>query len=318
MMLTRRYMMTIGAAAAAFGPGGASAGTAVTGGSAFGGIWRVVTSDAEVAGMRAAIIRIVAEVDSQMSPYKPESALSRFNRSQSTDWQDVPGPLARVAEHAISMSLFTGGVFDPRVGPLVHRMGFGPISGHGEIGGQVEAVPGALRKTQSGLTLDLCGIAKGHALDRMFDALKVRLSGPFLIELGGEVRAHGQHPSGRSWQVAIEDPTPGAFTARHIVAPGHLALATSGHSANGVTGSVSTSHIIDPRVRRSAVSPVASVSVLAETAERADALATALCAMGERGAGFARRHGIDALFLLSGGAVLETVTTGAFADHLMV
>jgi thiamine biosynthesis lipoprotein len=117
--------------------------------------------------------------------------------------------------------------------------------------------------------------------------------------------------------VAIEDPWQAEFAAFRIVAPRGLALATSGHRANGVTGRLATSHIVDPRTQRPSISAIASVSVLDATGERADALATALCAMGAAGPDFARQNGISALFIAGQPDAPHEIPTGSFPDHLV-
>lgn len=138
-----------------------------------------------------------------------------------------------------------------------------------------------------------------------------------VLEIGGEVRALGTHPSGRAWQIAIERPGGGAV--QRIVAPGRLALATSGHAPQGHAGPrAATSHLIDPAAGRPATGPLAAVSVLAATGRRADALATALAVRGARdGPALARRLGISALFLIRRADGYDEIATAGFADHII-
>lgn len=317
MKLTRRDIL-IGGASAALIARPASADTQVIAGPAFGSSWRVVCAGGNTRAIRHSLNQVVARIDAEMSPYLPSSALSVFNASASDAWQDMPADLCSVAQAALALARFTDGAFDPTVGPAVNRMGFGPITGKSGAYTMVAARAQALRKAGPHLTLDLCGIAKGHALDRIVQALLSQGNAAFLVELGGEVRATGQHPAGRPWQVAIEDPWHPGFAAHRIVAPAGLALATSGHRANGLRGRVPTSHIINPQTNRPAISTVASVSVLEANAARADGLATALCAMGDDAPLFAKRHGISALFIAGPPNAPREILTGHFRDHLIV
>jgi thiamine biosynthesis lipoprotein len=228
---------------------------------------------------------------------------------------EAPVPLLEVTRHALGVAEATGGAFDPTMGPLVHRYGFGPITGERAGPETIEAGLIGIAKTQAGATLDLCGIAKGYALDRLVADMEALGATDLLLELGGEVRALGAHPSGRPWQVAVEDPLSPVLAARHVVRPGGLALATSGLTANGVVGPVTVSHVIDPRTARPAQAYAASVSVLAETGMQADALATALLAMGEDGPAFATRAGLAALFIPAAGG--ESRMTGDFAAFVV-
>src|SRR5690606_29630121 len=122
-----------------------------------------------------------------------------------------------------------------------------------------------------GLTLDLCGIAKGHALDRMVATLLDEGHEHFLVDLGGELAARGWHPSGRAWQVGIEYPLPGRGNIAGVLRLDKLAVATSGDRANGYDiGRRRYSHIIDPGTREPVDSSLGSVSVLMATAREAD------------------------------------------------
>ncbi len=320
MALTRREFAIGMAAAAILGPTTAVCETRRDGGLAFGSSWRIsVGANADLAAIKPPIEAVIAGIDRQMSPYRPMSDLSRFNSGQSTQWQPMPKPLCRVAARSLQIADLTDGAFDPTVGPSVFRLGFGPI--RGDIGhyGDVEVKGAAVRKASPGLTLDLCGIAKGYALDRICEILLDAGVHSALVELGGEVRALGQHPDGRDWQVAIANPSSGTFESYTIVALREMALATSGHSANGIVGPVAVSHIIHPPSRKPAEQTLASVSVLASDAMNADALATAFCAAGPvAGVALANRLTVPAIFLIKKDAGLEQVTTGNFDDYIVV
>ncbi len=316
-MLTRRSVLTglLGAVAV---PGYARAGVATGGGLAFGSSWRItVGAGTPLAPLQARIDAVISRVDRQMSPYRPESDLSRFNATRTSHWQPMPHAICEVAARALRIAALTGGAFDPTVGPLVSRLGFGPIEGRAGHYSGLSARATGLRKAAPDLTLDLCGIAKGYALDRVIADVRRAGISDALVEIGGEVRALGRHPSGRDWRVAISNPAPGGVAARCVIAPGPLALATSGHAVNGASGPVATSHIIDPERGAAASSALLSVSVLAPDATEADALATALCALGpEAGVRLAQERGISALFLRDPADGAPEVMTGRFRQHI--
>ena len=319
MRMTRRNFLVTAAGAMALTLRPAMAGTIGTGGPAFGSTWRAALPDgSRTEALGRLVASVVAEINQAMSPYLAQSELAVFNRTDTVDWVSCSAPLAAVAGQALAMSKFTKGAFDPMVGPLVNRYGFGPIHGERARPENLRVRSDGLRKAMPGLTLDLCGIAKGYALDRILDRLPSIGVTSALIELGGEVRTVGHHPDGRAWQVGIERPDaePGVLT--HIVNPGDLALATSGTGRQSIVlGRGGVSHLIDPRTGRPVDAAPASVSVLAETAMRADGLATALIVMGmDRGAAFAEANGIPALFarLDDGG---DEVMTAGFERHVI-
>ena len=139
-----------------------------------------------------------------------------------------------------------------------------------------------------------------------------------LFELGGEVRTLGHHPDGRPWQIGVERPDAEAGVMQRIVAPGPLALATSGTGRQNISlGDGGVSHRIDPQFGRPGGALPASVSVLDASAMRADALATALMVMGmERGAAFAETHSIRALFVRLDKGGSHEIMTGGFDAYV--
>lgn len=319
MHLNRRELIFGLAASGLCLPQLASAQVQSFGGDAFGSTWRCVAGrGADMAVLVSVIETVIENIDAAMSPYRIASELARFNTIASTNWQAMSPALCEVAQAACDIAHLTQGAFDPTVGPIVGRFGFGPITGGAGDYHDINVRNRTIRKATPDLTLDLCGIAKGYALDRIMDAIADAGIEAGVVEVGGEVRCLAQHPDGRDWQVAIPDPFSTTFQAQRIIAPRNFALATSGHAANGVFGPIPTSHIIDPQTVRPASTALGSVSVLAPTGLRADALATAFCAAGPvAGVRMARDLGIAALFVMGGHGTPSEVMTGSFSNHVL-
>ncbi len=288
------------------------------GGHAFGSSWTIVMDRSKNSALiKTQVERILGKVNASMSPYASSSEICQFN-SMGADEQLMPShAFGYVARAALKVARLTQGAFDPTVGPRVHALGFGPITGSGTTSWRSIVLQGRhLGKRESDATLDLCGIAKGFALDLVRQCLQENEIANALIEVGGEVSAIGHHPSGRHWRVAIESPVFRSQEAISIVEPKSLSLATSGHRANGIDGPISTSHIIPTASEQAANNPILSVSVLAKSAMLADALATALCAMEQSDATrFARERGINSLFAFGSSGGYRLVSTGRFSEH---
>ncbi len=316
-------MGAAGAIGLAWVPGiAAAARTRILGGTAFGTYWRLtVPSGLDVRPIRALVADIIATIDRALSPFDSGSEISRFNDLKSTEWMTLGADATRVVHVGLRVAGITGGAFDPTVGPIVGRYGFGPIKGR-RVGSyrNITARGTEVRKDHPLLSFDPCGIAKGYALDR----ITARLDGlgvpGYLAELGGEAFARGLHPDGRPWQVGIERPGPGALALQRIVRLPGMALATSGDSVNAYAiGDRRYSHIIDPRESAPVANDVTSVSVIARRAITADALATGLMAMGaKKGLAFAERNRIPVLYLLRGKGGLREMTSSAFSAYVMV
>lgn len=294
--------------------------TRMIGGLSCGTYWRAVLPAGINAGeLRAGIQAILAGVEGRMSPYRPDSEITRFNLSRDTGPFALSGPTRAVVGAALRIVRLTDGAFDPTLGPAVARFGFGPIAGgRGAPGGLVQ-IDGALRKRDPHLTFDPCGIAKGFALDQVARYLESRGQGDYLLEFGGETTARGRHPGGRPWQVGIEAPGGTRLAMSHVIALDGQAVASSGDSENGFDlGGRRYCHIIDPATGEPVANGLRAVSVIARHAVNADALATALMVMGpERGMAFAARHDLAALFVLGAGETRE-IMTPPFRRHIVI
>lgn len=306
MRLTRRQTMFGLAAVAGLGPIRAVAGnqTRLTG-RAFGTGWSVAATAIPDPGETARWIEAaLGLIDAEMSPFRPDSALSRFNAGAvetvvSADFQ-------RVVQAALAVAKASGGAFDPTVGPAVNRYGFGPIRGSLRPGGWRDIrCEGQRLSARAPVTLDLCGIAKGFAVDALTTIL-ARQSDRFIIEIGGEIRARGD------WPVGIADPVRGGIHSRLRLAD--AALATSGDGVNGYDlAGRRWSHVIDPATGQPVRGGIASVSVIARDAMTADALATAALVMGEaRGMDFVTAQGAEAMFLIREGGGLRRAASPGF------
>lgn len=323
---TRRRLLAMAGAALVFAPAAGAESPAVLrdapsveriAGRAFGSDWSVtLPAGRNVQALRPALENLLAGIDRQMSPWRADSEISGVNRG--IEGAAVSAGVAHVTGAALHLARDSEGWFDPTVGPLVHHWGFGPIRGEagGWIGLQVEG--DRIVKDRAGLTVDLCGIAKGRALDLMIGLLADAGQKDVMVDLGGELAGHGRHPSGRGWRVAIEDPRVEVTGGAGVLELDGLSVATSGNRAQGYDlGGRRYSHIIDPHRAAPAESRLASVSVLSARAMLADGWATALMAAGEAGPDLARRNRIVALFLFRDGAGLRRVTTGGFDRHML-
>jgi thiamine biosynthesis lipoprotein len=266
--------------------------------------------------IQAVIDGVLDEVNRSLSTYDPRSEISRFNANATTEPVVVSPMLRAIAVIAGEVSVATGGAFDITVGPLVQAWGFGaeslaaqgtPTPGdiertRAEVGFvRLELGPDgrSLRKSVPGLQLDVDGIAPGYAVDRMAERLDALGVQDYLVELGGEVRAHGRSPRGRPWRVAVEAPLSGERRPYALVELDGLAVSTSGdyRDFREVSGR-RFSHTIDPRSGAPVSNGVASVSVVHPSAAWADAYSTALMVLGpDAGMALAGRLGLAALFI---------------------
>ena len=164
---------------------------------------------------------------------------------------------------------------------------------------ELERPAGRARK-RAPVQLDLCGIAKGYAVDRMAAVLLQHGVPHALLALDGELRGVGSQANGVPWAVALESPEAGRRAAHGVIELQDLAVATSGDYRRYLeVGDARLAHNMDARRAAPVNNAVASVTVLARSCMHADAWATALLVAGPgEGLAMAQRMGLEALFLL--------------------
>lgn len=263
------------------------------------------------------------------STYAADSELSRFNRHPVDAPFNASPAMLEVLQLAQDIAELTDGAFDITVGPLVNLWGFGPEPGAPALVPEQSLIDAALaatgwynlvldpdrgeiHKTRE-IYVDLSGIAKGYAVDRlaaMLDGLGVQ---NYFLEVGGELKIKGRKPGGISWVPAIEAPRGGAAQIYEIFynRGETIGVAGSGDYRNyfEVDG-VRYSHEIDPRTGRPVQHNLAAVYVIDPATARADALATAFMVLGlDAGRALAEREDLAVYFIYKS-------TGDQFADHV--
>lgn len=262
------------------------------------------------------IDNILKDINASMSTYIPDSEISKFNQSESTDWQTISEDLFNVIDFSQTMAEISSGAFDITIGPLVNLWGFGPDKnlleipdddiihsslkkiGYKKINLNSESL--SMKKLLPEVYIDLSAIAKGYAVDKIAAALESRAISNYMVEIGGEVKASGINAKGQVWQIGIEKPQIGERHLQRIIALNNQAIASSGNYRNYFEkDGKNYSHTINPHTGYPVEHAVASVTVITDHTMTADAWATALMVLGAKtGVELAEQHKIAALFIL--------------------
>lgn len=174
--------------------------------------------------------------------------------------------------------------------------------------------------TEPSVKLDITGIGEGYAIDKLCEVLDLAGVKNYMIEIGGEMKAKGLNPRGTVWTIGVEDPAQAELgNANMLLAKVDLdgrAISSSGNyrkfyiDENGNR----RAHIIDPLTGFPVSHNMISVSVLANSATEADALATAFMAMGPEKAKLLAEKltGLEAMFVIGGKEKIELDFTSGF------
>lgn len=254
--------------------------------------------DVPLADVRAIVVEELAAFDAAFSNWRPDSEVARLNAHASTEPFRVSARFAAVLQLALDLAAATEGAFDPTVKPLSDLYRAGQLdpsrqpdaaalaAARERVGWRrVELRDGSVHKARADVQLDLDGIVAGAAADAIAARLQPRNLRGLYLEITGEVLCRGDKGEGQPWRIGVVDPeadAAGGDRPVRTVALRDRALCTSGDYRNSLAGGAALRHhVFDPRTGRSAVSGVASASLLADSAAVADAFATAMLVLGD-------------------------------------
>lgn len=272
------------------------------------------------------------QVNDQMSTYRKQSELSRFNQQKTVEAFPVSAETALVTREAIRLNELTLGALDVTVGPLVNLWGFGPEARQDKVPTDEELAERranvgiqylhvedeTLRKSNPNIYVDLSTIAKGWGVDVVADYLESLNITDYMVEIGGEIRMKGKNRENVGWRIAIEKPDVNERAIQLIVEPGDMAVATSGDYRNYFErDGIRYSHIINPETGRPINHKVVSVTAMHPSCMTADGLATGLMVLGEElGIQVANQHNIAAFMVVKTQDGFKEVYSDAFAPYI--
>lgn len=252
----------------------------------------------------------------------PHSDISRLNRAEGIPIE-ISRDTADLLECALSYCANSDGRFDITMGAAVQLWDLrrAIIPSQNELREAVTHVDWrGVRVWEKGgrhfaqltdpqAAVDVGGIAKGWIADRFMNALVEAGLENFLINLGGNVVAHGKKPGGIAWNIGIRDPR----DENSIV--GAVPLCDASAVTSGIyercceVNGKFYHHILSPETGMPVQIDVAGATVIADRSIDAEGYSTTLLALGTvRGLAFAREHPAirKAIFVTSNGDVLES------------
>lgn len=261
-------------------------------GEAQGTYYSVQYYDRQHRNLQPQVDSLLAAFDQSASLWVDSSLLRRLNAGTTDSLDDV---LLFLLTHSLDIQDYTQGAFDPRVGRLVQAWGFSFRERSEPDGATLDTL---LRAAQGNISivgnrycrqyddteLDFNAIAQGYAADLVAAMLDGYGIHNYLIDIGGEVVAHGHKADGSPWRVGIERPSADSLSipvVQTAIPLRDASVVTSGsyrkyYERDGVR----YSHTIDPATGRPVQHSLLSVSVVERNGMLADAMATAYMVMG--------------------------------------
>ena len=272
-------------------------------GMVFGTIYKITYQHDD--DLQEDIKQALMEVDNSLSPYNPNSIITRINHNEDTT---LNAHFTHVYGLAQQISAETEGAFDITVAPLVNAWGFGfkhsidiapnVIDSLRQFVGyqKTRMEGGKIVKDDERLMLDCSAIAKGYGVDVVARTLDQKGVKHYMVDIGGEVVLKGKSPRMKDWRIGINKPIEDSLSVNQelqtILEISDIGMATSGNYRKFYyKDGKRYAHTIDPRLGTPIQHNILSATVLAKDCTTADAYATAFMVMGlEKAKAFCEQH----------------------------
>lgn len=236
--------------------------------------------------------RIVRELESVLSAHDPESELYALNHSN-TEFTEISDVLEDVLATVYGIHGITGGAYDCTLGGLAELWnitGGGPVPAKEDIDAvlahtgydkiTLDERRNTVMRPDTDVQIDLGGIGKGAAADRLIRYLEETDIPYGFVSVGGTIGVFGDKPDGTPYKIGIRDPDdPNAVVGYLLIDEGFVAVSGDYERYFDEDG-VRYHHIFDPSTGYPADSGLRSAAVYALNGAEADALSTALFVMG--------------------------------------
>lgn len=240
-------------------------------------------------------------IERAYSRYRDDNLIHRINTAQGAA-VEVNDELADLIDYAVTLHALSDGMFDLTSGVLRRLWRFDG-SGQRPDDAAVRALldhvgwhrvrwQRPVLQLPAGMEIDLGGIGKEYAVDRVCSRLAQQTDVAFLVNFGGDLRARGPRGNGEPWHVGLEKPDNDRIALTELPLQSG-AIATSGDARRSfVENGIRYGHILNPKTGYPVRGAPRSITVLAATCIEAGALATLAMLQGDAAEHFLNGQGV--------------------------
>jgi thiamine biosynthesis lipoprotein len=234
----------------------------------------------------------VTDFENQFSRFIPGSLLSRINAAAGRDWVDLDSEAESLFALCDWFHWSTKGLFDPAMLPLLQLWDYHvPHSKRPEDHTVAEARnrsgwkkvqrrKGGILLPEEGMGIDLGGIGKEYAVDRVFELAGDCGIRNILVNFGQDLRVQGEPPEGGPWRVGLEDPCDTGLCWAGVAIHNRAVTTSGDYVRHTLINGEKFGHILDPRTGYPVNNNCQSVSVIAPTCTEAGILSTSAFILG--------------------------------------
>lgn len=241
--------------------------------------------------------RIIKDMDNKMNPSTLSSDVYKINENAGKSYTKVSPDTFKVIKSAIHFSDLSGGHFDASVGSLVQLWNIGNekarVPSQDEINSVLPTINyknitldeknNSVMLKHEGTKLDLGGIAKGYAADKVVKYLKTQKIGGSIVNLGGNIFTIGSKDGKNKFNIGVQDPTKPRGNAIGSILTTDNSVVTSGIYERYIEkdGKI-YHHILSPKTGYPVENELSSVTIVSNNSMNCDALSTTAFSLGTK------------------------------------
>ncbi|MGL5313441.1 MAG: FAD:protein FMN transferase [Peptostreptococcaceae bacterium] len=257
---------------------------------------------------------ILNDIDEKMSTHIQNSEVNKINEKAGVEAVKVSDDTFYVINEAIKYSTLSSGVFDITIGPLVDLWGIGTDNANvpnlDEIKTKLSLINykniildeenKTVELSQKNMDIDLGGIAKGFAADKIASYLKEEGVNNAIINLGGNIYTIGHKEKNTPFKVGIQDPTQPRGNSIATIEASNISVVTSGiYERYLEKDNKIYHHMLSPFTGFPFENNLTSVTIISNKSINCDALSTSAFGLGlEKGMKLIESvDNVDAVFI---------------------
>lgn len=238
---------------------------------------------------------ILLNIDNTMGKTREYSEISEVNKKAGKEYVKVSDETFYVIKNALNFSDISDGVFDITIGPVVDLWGIGTDNARVPSSKEIkEKLPlvnykyisldeknKSVKLERKNMEIDLGGIAKGYAADKIYEYLQEQNVESAIINLGGNVFVLGEKSKDTPFKVGIQDPTNERGNSIGSINVSDQSVVTSGIYERYIEkDGVIYHHMIDPSTGYPFDNNLSSVTIVSASSLTGDGLSTTVFGLG--------------------------------------
>ena len=279
-----------------------------------GTVIKVTIYDSDDESIFNDIFTKIKELESNLSINEDGTLVDKINLSAGIEPVKVDDDTYEVIKKGLEYSKISNGLFDITIGPLVKLWSIGlpeqklptkqeidsvlPLIDYNDL--VLDDSEKTVYLKRSGMMIDLGGIAKGFTADIISEILTEKGIKSAIINLGGNIFAHGNKNKTDFWKVGIQNPLSDRGGIIGSIQVKNKSVVTSGtYERYFEENGIKYHHILSPKTGYPYENNISGITIVSDKSVDGDALSTSVFAMGvEDGLNFVNsRDGIDAIFV---------------------